>query len=103
MGKRRKARGKYNLVDRISALPDDILVSIVSFLEIKEAAATSILSRRWQNVWEYTMTLNLERTDFFAGDAFRRFKSLMEKLRYRRSHNYVDWVDGVLKHHRGKP
>ncbi|KAM5561792.1 hypothetical protein ABKV19_022404 [Rosa sericea] len=81
MGKRRKVRGKYNLVDRISALPDDILVSIVSFLEIKEAAATSILSRRWQNVWKYTMTLNLERTDFFAGDAFRCFKSLMQKLR----------------------
>ncbi|XP_057777661.1 putative FBD-associated F-box protein At5g53640 isoform X2 [Salvia miltiorrhiza] len=34
--------------DRISELEDDILVSIISKLELKEAMATSLLSSRWR-------------------------------------------------------
>ncbi|XP_021807482.1 F-box/FBD/LRR-repeat protein At5g22700-like [Prunus avium] len=37
--------------DRISQLPSDLLPRILSFLPIKDAVATSILSTKWHNIW----------------------------------------------------
>ncbi|TVU08970.1 hypothetical protein EJB05_42399, partial [Eragrostis curvula] len=37
--------------DRLSALPDDVLVLILLHLNTKKAIQTSILSRRWRHVW----------------------------------------------------
>lgn len=36
--------------DTIQKLPDDVLVSIISLLKLKEAARTSVLSRRWRYI-----------------------------------------------------
>ncbi|KAJ3687351.1 hypothetical protein LUZ61_016515 [Rhynchospora tenuis] len=38
-------------IDRISILPDHVLHHILSFLPLKQAGRTSILSRRWRHVW----------------------------------------------------
>ncbi|GJN14898.1 hypothetical protein PR202_gb01772 [Eleusine coracana subsp. coracana] len=37
--------------DRLSALPDDVLVLILLRLYTKDAVRTSVLSRRWRHVW----------------------------------------------------
>ncbi|PRQ53450.1 putative F-box domain, FBD domain, leucine-rich repeat domain, L domain-containing protein [Rosa chinensis] len=38
--------------DRINELPDCILLSILSLLTLKDAVTTSMLCRRWRNLWK---------------------------------------------------
>ncbi|XP_047957864.1 putative F-box protein At1g49610 [Salvia hispanica] len=45
-------------VDRISELPDEIIYTILSFLPLRQAAATSLLSHRWQHSWKHTSNLD---------------------------------------------
>lgn len=63
----------------IDKLSDDILVHILSGLNLKEAARTSVLSRRWKYLWMPAIR-NLEFDD--TGMKIRKFKS---------------WVNTVLK------
>ncbi|XP_021841302.2 F-box/LRR-repeat protein 13-like [Spinacia oleracea] len=39
------------VTDRLTSLPDTLLVEILSLLPFKSAAATSVLSRRWCHLW----------------------------------------------------
>ncbi|GAU13059.1 hypothetical protein TSUD_173590 [Trifolium subterraneum] len=45
--------------DIISTLPDEILCHILSFLQTKEADATTILSKRWKHLWRSVTTLRI--------------------------------------------
>ncbi|KAI5665495.1 hypothetical protein M9H77_15348 [Catharanthus roseus] len=45
--------------DRISELPDSLLHHVLSFFPVKEAARTSILSKRWNYIWATLPYLNL--------------------------------------------
>nr|CAB3465494.1 unnamed protein product [Digitaria exilis] len=46
--------------DRLSALGDDLLRRILHFVPFKEAAATSVLSRRWGSLWRSSGAVNLD-------------------------------------------
>lgn len=46
--------------DRISELPDDIILTILSKMPIKTAASTSVLSRRWKPMWNKIPHLDLD-------------------------------------------
>ena len=63
-----------NAPDRISKLPDHILHHILSFLPLKEAGCTSILSRRWIHVWLSMQGLKFH-TDEFANCGPEKFIS----------------------------
>lgn len=45
--------------DRLSNLPEPLLSTILSLIPTKQAAATSILSRRWRYVWRSVTRLHL--------------------------------------------
>ncbi|XP_024160780.1 F-box protein At4g22280 isoform X2 [Rosa chinensis] len=64
--------------DRISELPDLVLIHIVSFLETKYAVRTSILSTRWKGIWAFSPNLDFR-------DRFTKNKA-----------GFVDFVDRVL-------
>ncbi|CAH2057947.1 unnamed protein product [Thlaspi arvense] len=54
--------------DRISELPDDLLVTILDRVPTKDAVATMFLSKRWQSIW--TMKLKLAYQDSDAGSDY---------------------------------
>ncbi|KAH7549766.1 hypothetical protein ACOSQ2_025564 [Xanthoceras sorbifolium] len=74
--------------DRISNLPDEILVSILSLLTMKEAARTSVLSHRWRYLWAFTGRLEFQRPS----------KELRDFERCR----LVKCVNQVLQSHKGQ-
>ena len=51
-------------VDRISDLPDCVLIHIVSFLPFNQSILTSLLSTRWKPLWTYVPILDI-RNNYF--------------------------------------
>ncbi|XP_056688800.1 F-box/LRR-repeat protein 13-like [Spinacia oleracea] len=49
--KRKRFISKGNEIDRLSSLPDNILIEILSRLPIKFAVITSVLSQQWRYLW----------------------------------------------------
>ncbi|PQQ05353.1 hypothetical protein Pyn_36547 [Prunus yedoensis var. nudiflora] len=72
---------------------------MLSLLTLKEAASTSILSRQWQYLWAFTMTLNFDPVNFEVGNTFRRFGELKRESRDQQSFRYIDWVNRMLEQH----
>nr|CAB3500209.1 unnamed protein product [Digitaria exilis] len=67
-------------VDRISALPDDVLHVILGRLGYAPAVSkTAVLSRRWRHVWTRAKSLTFKDTDMF----------LINKSDFA---SFVDWV-----------
>ncbi|KAG9439189.1 hypothetical protein H6P81_019354 [Aristolochia fimbriata] len=56
--------------DRISTLPEPILLHILSFLPTKFSIRTSVLSKRWRYLWTYVPTLDFDDSEapFFKED-----------------------------------
>ncbi|GAU25869.1 hypothetical protein TSUD_164100 [Trifolium subterraneum] len=59
--------------DIISTLPDVILCHILSFLETKRYVATTILSKRWNNLWRSVPAMDLGYTELTDQNAYIRF------------------------------
>uniref|UniRef100_A0A803MHP0 F-box domain-containing protein n=1 Tax=Chenopodium quinoa TaxID=63459 RepID=A0A803MHP0_CHEQI len=77
-------------VDLISSLPDDILVYLLSFVGIKAAARTSLLSKRWRHVWTYITDLDFE-------DPPRLAIAITKPYENSEAGNYADWVNQVIR------
>ncbi|KAK2400481.1 FBD, F-box and Leucine Rich Repeat domains containing protein [Trifolium repens] len=63
-------------------LPDDLLQKIITYISIKEAVATSTLSKRWENQWIGNYKSNME---------------LIQGLFLNRQH-FIDFVEKLYKH-----
>jgi hypothetical protein len=50
--------------DRLSSLPDDLLHAIMSFLPVRQAVQTCVLSRRWEHLWCSMPCLNIDQQEF---------------------------------------
>lgn len=82
--------------DWINGLPDDILISILSRLKIREAASTSVVSRRWENLWKFC-TGSL----VFDSSKVALEIAVDSKLYESKRSDYVSWVNQVCESHKG--
>jgi hypothetical protein len=67
--------------DRLSDLPDCILIHILSFLYTKHVVRTCVLSKRWRHLWKHIPTLILHSSRFFAVKKFDIFVAKILSLR----------------------
>ncbi|EOA11954.1 hypothetical protein CARUB_v10012772mg [Capsella rubella] len=49
----------------MDCLPDDLLIQILSFLPTKQAASTSLLSKRWRTLFAFSHSLDCDDSIFF--------------------------------------
>ncbi|XP_058752407.1 putative FBD-associated F-box protein At3g50710 [Vicia villosa] len=66
--------------DRISRLPDDILSHILSFLTTKKAVRTSLLSKRWTDLWQSCDTIDFTDIQVHCNRTNRRCNKLVESV-----------------------
>ncbi|KAJ1385044.1 Leucine-rich repeat domain superfamily, partial [Sesbania bispinosa] len=62
-------------MDRLSQLPNCILLYIMTFMTTKQAVQTSILSKRWKDLWKYLPDLIANSMDFPKAQIFKNFLS----------------------------
>ncbi|KAF6156586.1 hypothetical protein GIB67_033131 [Kingdonia uniflora] len=62
--RRLEVSGVVKDIDRLSALHNAILYSILSLLPTKEVVQTCVLSKRWRDVWCSVPCLDFDETDF---------------------------------------
>ncbi|PWA43262.1 F-box domain, Leucine-rich repeat domain, L domain-like protein [Artemisia annua] len=84
----------YNPDDFLSRMPDDILVSILSLLPLKDAGVTSLLSRRWRYMWCRSVRLDFE-------DYERMLKIVAQPSLLNQERNkYIRWINRVMLHYK---
>ncbi|KAK9667301.1 hypothetical protein RND81_14G246500 [Saponaria officinalis] len=81
------------LQDRISELPDDVLLDCLSRLEMKNAAQTSILSKRWRYLWTHLTNFDFD-PDPEELESFWQIKGYDTR-------KYFAWINQVVTVHRG--
>jgi hypothetical protein len=67
--------------DRLSNLPESLILHTLSFLNTKHAVQTSVLSTRWKHLWKRLPALTLHSADFGAYKKFTRLVSKVLSLR----------------------
>jgi hypothetical protein len=95
---RQQKRRKIVHADRISDLPDQILILILSLLRTKEAIQTSLLAKRFQNLWASASVLDFDFDEFIPDGTST--DDLEEHEEYLREYEekFSKFFDGVLKH-----
>ncbi|CAG7893831.1 hypothetical protein BRARA_B02316 [Brassica rapa] len=80
-----------NSLDWISKLPNDLLLKVLSKLSMEEVLRTSVLSKRWVDVWKETSHLYLDMR------RIAKAKILLPEV----SHQAARSVTKIIKDHRG--
>ncbi|KAK6118713.1 hypothetical protein DH2020_047518 [Rehmannia glutinosa] len=87
----------------IDNLPDDVLIAILSRMSRKEAARTSVLSRKWRYLWLFTSgTLELDDKSIYSSGTleFVNYKDKLNKIDIKRR-KFIAYVNRILELHQG--
>ncbi|CAA0409855.1 unnamed protein product [Arabidopsis thaliana] len=94
--------------DRLSSLPDILLIMIISFLPLKECVRTSVLSKRWRYLCLETRNLSFKESDYVNPDitdaeysrivAYRSFFCSVDKWVSITQHQVVESFEICFSH-----
>ncbi|XP_020874866.1 F-box/LRR-repeat protein At5g38396-like isoform X2 [Arabidopsis lyrata subsp. lyrata] len=76
-------------MDLLSKLPDEVLCHTLSFLTTKEAAVTSVLSKRWRNLLAFVSNLHIDDSVFLHPEEGKRDRNEIRQ-------SFVEFVDRIL-------
>ncbi|KAG7566520.1 F-box domain [Arabidopsis suecica] len=76
-------------MDLFGSVPDDVICHVLSFLTTKEAALTSVLSKRWLNLWTLVPNLDIDDSAFLYPEEGKRERDGILQ-------SFMDFVDRVL-------
>ena len=80
--------------DRINDLSEDILLHILSFMDIRKAVVTSVLSRRWQHLWKFCNFTGLTFDD-------SKLSGYSSGKRKASGPVFAEWVNHVMDQYQG--
>ncbi|KAI3899483.1 hypothetical protein MKW92_036760 [Papaver armeniacum] len=83
-------------MDRISDLPDCLIQHILSFLPTECAVSTTVLSKRWNNLWIHVPILDFSHFD--DEDSDEEESEEKEAIWEAKANMFMDFVDSVLNH-----
>ncbi|KAJ3686714.1 hypothetical protein LUZ61_015878 [Rhynchospora tenuis] len=85
-------------VDRLSELSDELLTHVISFLSTKEAVQTSLLAKRYQNLWASVPVLDLDFDDFLP--SYEIIEKMEEDEEGFREYDdkFMKFVNGVFEY-----
>jgi hypothetical protein len=70
--------GESENKDRLSDLPESLILLILSSLESKHAVQTCVLSQRYKDLWKHLPTVTLHSSNFQTYKLFKKFLSLRD-------------------------
>jgi len=76
-------------MDLLRNVSDELICHILSFLTTKEAALTSVLSKRWRNLLAYVPNLDIDDNTFLHPEMGKGDREDIREL-------FMDFVDRVL-------
>ncbi|CAN6228229.1 unnamed protein product [Urochloa humidicola] len=96
-GASRKRAAAADGGDRLSALPDELLHSILSFLPARQVVQTSVLSHRWSGLWRSTPCLNIDQREFAKSSAAAGYNHTDEQEAWDK---LLRFASNLLENHR---
>ncbi|OQU81633.1 hypothetical protein SORBI_3006G088820 [Sorghum bicolor] len=88
---KRARAGGGSISDRLSALPDELLLRVLSFLPAQQVVRTTVLSKRWRDLWRSVPDINLSLSDF-GRNSREDWTAVWERME--------DFVNNLLMLHR---
>ncbi|KAG4397375.1 hypothetical protein AAZX31_10G127700 [Glycine max] len=66
--------------DRLSELPDFVLLHIMNFIDTKDALRTCILSKRWKDLWKHLTTLSFYQSSSLFNERVVNFNKFVSQV-----------------------
>jgi hypothetical protein len=91
---RKRARtGSTSAEDRLSALPDALIHTIMSFLKAHQVVRTCVLAKRWRHLWRSVPNLDIDLQEFNCNMNERDEAAIQASY-----DKFVDFADYLMFH-----